>query len=174
MGGFEQCYIILLTIFMNKEDLENTRLKYSAVLSMKASEGEIQWSRYNAMLVVNTIIIVLIGFEYGGEKTFPDFFHYLFQLIPFLGLLLCYAWQQMTSRGFRWTKFWMERAYDMEFQISGLINPVQEGRRLRDSIGEGVTKSMSLAIINIFATIYFCIHLFHMYNFSINVYPGLR
>lgn len=146
----------------NPKDLENARVKYSAVLSLKASEGDIQWSRYNAMLVVNTIIVGFIGFAYNREFDFPFFFNILFWFTPLLGLLLCYAWHQMTKRGFMWTKFWMDTAYRIEGQIDGDINPVQEGRELRDTIGEGVTKRASLRIINFFAVIYTLIFIFNL------------
>lgn len=56
------------------EDLENARIKYSSVLDLKNSEGEIQWNRYNAMLVVNTIFIGFIGFTYNKDFSFPWFF----------------------------------------------------------------------------------------------------
>lgn len=40
----------------NENDIENARVKYASVIDLKNAEGEIQWSRYNAMLLVNTII----------------------------------------------------------------------------------------------------------------------
>ena len=61
----------------------------------------------------------------------------------------------------------MEKAYDIEFLLSGSINPIQDGRRLRDCMGEGVTKSMSLTIINVFALVYFSIHIYHMYQLTL-------
>lgn len=136
------------------EDLENIRLKYSSVLTMKASEGEIQWSRYNAMLVANTIIIGLISFTYTKDSIFPLLLQIIFWFAPFLGILLCIVWHKMTERGFSWTKFWTDKAYDLEGCIKGTVNPIQDGRKKRDDMGAGYTKRVSLLIIDFFAVIY--------------------
>ena len=42
---------------MKKNELENIRVKYQVSITLKDSEGQIQWGRYNAMLVINTILI---------------------------------------------------------------------------------------------------------------------
>ncbi len=136
------------------EDLENARIKYSSVLDLKNSEGEIQWNRYNAMLVVNTIFIGFIGFTYNKDFSFPWFFKIIFWLTPVLGLLLCHLWYKMTERGFMWSEFWMTKANEIENQINGKINPIKEGKKLRDIIGAGATKNASFIIINVFALIY--------------------
>lgn len=136
------------------EELENTRIKYSSVLNLKNSEGEIQWNRYSAMLVVNTIFIGFIGFTYNKDFSFPWFFKIIFWLIPVLGLLLCHLWHKMTERGFMWSEFWMIKANKIEGQINGKINPIKEGEELRNILGKGVTKNASFMIIGIFAFIY--------------------
>lgn len=137
------------------KDLENARVKYIAVLSLKASEGEIQWSRYNAMLVVNTIFIGFISFVYSKDFDFPLFFRIIFWMTSLLGIFLCHSWHKMTERGFKWTQFWMRKANELEGNIDGEINPVKEGKKLRDFIGAGITEKYSLIIIKIIALIYF-------------------
>ncbi|MEK7533582.1 MAG: hypothetical protein AAB542_04065 [Patescibacteria group bacterium] len=146
----------------DKQNLENIRTKYSSALSLKASEGEIQWNRYNSMLVVNTIIIGFIGLIYSNDFSFPSFYKILFQLIPFLGLTLCSVWYHMTKRGFFWTSFWINEANKLERKIAGGVNPVINGKRERDRMGAGITKSFSLWIINIFAIVYFSIFLYNL------------
>ena len=136
------------------EDLENARVKYNAVLNLKASEGDIQWNRYNAMLVVNTIIIGFISFTYNKDFNFPIFFRILFWLIPLFGFLFSIVWYKMTERGFMWTRFWIDRAWEIETQINGEINPIQEGRDKMEKKGEGYTRKASLSIIICFAVVY--------------------
>lgn len=137
----------------NPEDLENARIKYSSVLNIKNSEGEIQWNRYNAMLLANTIFITLISFSNNNSsRIFIS--KIMFWIMPILGLVLCHLWRQMTERGFMWGRFWMKKANEIENQIGGKINPIQEGKKLRDVIGAGVTRNASFMIIKIFALIY--------------------
>lgn len=139
---------------MANNSQENARIKYSAVLSLKASEGEIQWNRYNAMLVVNTLIIGFIGFSYNEKYAYSFLIRGLLFFTPLLGILLCIMWHKMTDRGFMWTKFWINKAYEIENEIESNINPVQDGRRLQEITGEGVTKQFSLLIIIIFMLVY--------------------
>jgi hypothetical protein len=135
---------------MNKEELENTRLKYQKSLDLFASEGQIQWSRYNTMLLINTIIIGLSSFN----KDFPQSFKILFWLSPLIGFLLCYFWHRMTERGFIWMNHWITEANDLERQLRGTINPLQNGDKLRSKIESKVTENASLTIIKIVALLY--------------------
>jgi hypothetical protein len=128
--------------FMANKDFEINIAQYNAVLQLKASEGDIQWNRYDAMLVVNTIIIAFMGFEYNPDFTFPEFYKKVFVFVPFLGLLLCIIWYQMTERGFIWTKFWMKEANKLESYINCIfkdyLNTIEKLDKKID--GEKVTK----------------------------------
>jgi hypothetical protein len=143
-----------------KIKLENARVKYSSVIDLKNAEGQIQWSRYNAMLVVNTIFLGFIGSSYNKDFYLPDFLYFVLELLPVLGLILCLCWYKMTERGFIWTQFWMKEANKIEKEvIRGNVNPVLEGEELRDIIGSGITKKASFTVIGIFAFIYLLISL---------------
>ncbi|MFH0773549.1 MAG: hypothetical protein V1922_04540 [bacterium] len=137
-----------------QQDLENARVKYSSVLDTKNSEGEIQWNRYNAILVANTIFISLFTFAASNTKQTLILKATLW-IMPILGIVLCILWHKMTERGFIWTNFWMQKANEIENQIDGQINPIQEGEKLRNTIGEqGMTKKAASWIIIIFILIY--------------------
>lgn len=136
---------------MKNDELENARVKYQAALSLFTSEGQIQWSRYNAMLVVNTILFGLISLK---DFTFPDFFQFLFRLLPIFGLILCYSWHRMTERGFVWMNHWISEANKLEKQLGGQLNPIQSGDELRFKVGTNVIKNDSLLIIKIIALLY--------------------
>ena len=138
-------------------DVENARTKYSAALSLKNSEGEIQWNRYNAILLANTIIIGLFSFVLDNNLKLSFLLNIILWATPLFGIYLCFVWFRMTARGFMWTKFWMDKAHDIEDQIYGEINPVQEGKKVRDIIGQEYTKKASLSIIVIFILIYILI-----------------
>ncbi|MEK7186375.1 MAG: hypothetical protein AAB675_03345 [Patescibacteria group bacterium] len=136
-----------------KEELENARVKYQAAMSMSSFEGEVQWSRYSAILLVNTIFIAIIGFSYGIE--FKGSYRLFRTVAPLLGLLLCFLWYQMTDRGFIWMNHWITEARKIEDkQLKGEINPVNAGQELKSKIGAGVTKKASFLVIGIIAFVY--------------------
>lgn len=132
----------------NNREIETARTKCNAVLNLKASEGDIQW------IVVNTIIIGFISFTYNKDFNFPIFFRILFWLIPLFGFLFSIVWYKMTERGFMWTRFWIDKAWEIETQINGEVNPIQEGRDKMKEKGEGYTRTTSLSIIICFAVVY--------------------
>lgn len=145
------------------EDLANARLKYQSAINLKTSEGEIQWARYNCMLVVNGAFTGLIFLTYSNSSV-PVFLTILLSFVPILGLLLCYLWYNMTQRGFMWTNFWITEANRIEDQIDGEINPVQEGNDFRSNLAIGVTKNASLLIIKVFGVIYLVLLLINVYR----------
>lgn len=140
---------------MNREnqDLENARVKYTSVLSIKNSEGEIQWNRYNAILVANTIFVSLFSFAANSDGSAP-ILKIVVWVIPIFGIVLCFLWYIVTKRGFLWSTFWIKKANEIESQIKGKINPIQEGKELRDMIGPEATKKAAVAIIIIFIVLY--------------------
>lgn len=42
-------------------ELENIRVKYAASVSLKDSESQIQWSRFNVLLLINTVFLGFYG-----------------------------------------------------------------------------------------------------------------
>ena len=135
------------------EELENTRIKYQTSLNLFSSEGQIQWRRYSAMLLINTLLFGLIGLDknINLSKSFP----LVFQFAPLFGLILCYLWHRMTERGFIWLNHWIYEANKLEEEIKGQTNPIQKGAELRFKIGGDVTRNASLLIIKIFILLYF-------------------
>jgi hypothetical protein len=146
----------------NESDIENARVKYSSVIDLKNTEGQIQWSRYSAMLIANTIFIGFIGYKYSNGFCFPSIFNILFGLFPLLGLILCFSWYRMTRRGFMWTRFWMKKANELESEISGKVNPIIGGKELMEVTGgSGITEKASVLVIYIFVVIYFLLLVFN-------------
>jgi len=149
------------------EELKDARSKYQASVNLFMSEGQIQWSRYSAILVVNTVLIGLIGFRYSTGIKFPNSLTVVFDLTPIFGLLLCYWWLRMTERGFTWMNFWTSQANRIEDQIDGEINPVQNGKEFKSNVESEVTKNASLWIIRIIGLIYFVITVINLSRWEI-------
>ncbi|OGH10809.1 MAG: hypothetical protein A3B38_03860 [Candidatus Levybacteria bacterium RIFCSPLOWO2_01_FULL_36_13] len=142
---------------------------YGASVSMRISEAQIQWERFNAMLVINTIFIGLIGFSFGKDFIVPT---PIKEFLPLFGIFLCVLWFKVTRRGFMWTQFWTETARKIEEkdvdknQIrpfnDGLIHKIENKTLLNTSIS-------SYLIIAIFALIYFALLLITISTFLNNL-----
>ncbi len=105
---------------------DNQKSEYEISVNMRISESQIQWERFNAMLVINTILIGFIGFTYSTEFKIPIFIQ-LF-LSP-MGIVLSLLWMRMTNRGFMWTKFWTDEARIIEEKNKEqIIKPFKEGK----------------------------------------------
>ena len=140
------------------EELENARIKYSSALSLHNSQGEIQWTRFSAILIINTLLIGLIGFAYSKDFNFTIFLKIAFLLIPIFGIYLCDLWYKISDRGFFWIDFWLISARELERNLPGGINPVTKGRDERDKLEEkSITKNAALSIIRSFKWIYIII-----------------
>lgn len=140
---------------LNKEELENVRTKYSNAINIHNSEGQIQWVRYSAMLVINTVLVGLIGFAYSKDFRFPAPLKVMFLLTPLFGILLCAKWRRMSERGFYWINHWIVEARKLEVYLSGGTNPINEGNNKRvENEEKEVTKRASLWIIDAFKIVY--------------------
>lgn len=121
------------------------------------SEGQIQWSRFNAMLVVNSVFLAFTGLAFSDNslglhiavpKTIP----------PLLGLLFCYLWFKMTKNGFYWINHWLSEARKLEKILKNSVNPIIEGNTKREIRKEVInTAYAAYFIIGIIAFLYFVI-----------------
>ncbi|MFU8766844.1 MAG: hypothetical protein ACNA7I_04150 [Candidatus Methanoperedens sp.] len=75
---------------------ENARVGYQVAVDLLIAEEEGIWSRFNVMLVANSIIIAIIGLAPTNQPTPPIFDSYL----PFVGLVLCIWWFVLINRGY--------------------------------------------------------------------------
>ena len=135
----------------------NHKSQYEACVNMRIAEGQIQWERYNAMLVINTIFMGFVGFTFSKEFNIPN----LIKLtLPFLGILLCLLWLQMTQRGFMWVIFWTNKAREIEI-FSGdknSVRPFADGKKYKESHETTInTRFASYSIIAMFIGLYLLI-----------------
>lgn len=140
---------------------EDIKVKYQIAINLFIHEGQVHWSRYNAMLVVNTALFALLTFNKDSfDLKVLSFF------APIFGLILCGLWRTMTNRGFIWMKHWMVEANKLEKQLKGPLTPIQNGDELRLKMGEGFTKNASIFIIKIFIVIYIILMVNNIILFS--------
>lgn len=99
---------------MKNEKLENARIKYQTAINIFNSEGQIQWGRYNAMLVVNSLLLTLTGILSKNDFQIPVL---IVEIAPIVGLVFCYLWFKMTKNGFYWINHWISEARKLEDQL---------------------------------------------------------
>ena len=95
---------------MTKE--ESVPAGYEQAISLKIYEGELVWSRSQAMLVINTILIATIGVFLN--TTTPN--DTVLITLAVCGFLFCIVWLESSIRGFAFNKFWSYSARDLEEQ----------------------------------------------------------
>lgn len=136
---------------------------------MRIAESQIQWERYNAMLVVNTIFMTLIGLTLNPNSNVPILVK---QILPPLGIILCLLWLQMTKRGFMWTKFWTDLARTIEDKHGhkNQINPFVEGliHKIKNEAFIN-TKIASFIVIWIFIVIYLITLIDNIFPYLCNI-----
>ena len=111
---------------------EVAKIKYQIAIEKNISESEIQWSRTNSMLVVNTILISAITLNFQKDSLIPPV------IIIFLcltGIVNCYLWYVMNKRGFIWINHWIKSANSLErkyLKDKALeLNPILNGEELQ-------------------------------------------
>ncbi len=106
-------------------DIAVTNL-YVSVARQFMTEGQLIWSRFNAMLVANSIIFLLIGraLEGGIEGEQLTRGAILLVLIAgFFGVILSIAWLNLNLRSLRLQRYWRECA--IRFDWEKLPNPTR-------------------------------------------------
>jgi hypothetical protein len=108
------------------EELENTRIGYRAAIDLWIAQGNQNWSRFNAMLVANSVIVAVIV-QIVRDHPFLDWRVQL--ALPVVGLIVCWSWLAAVSRGMTYQDYYVARARDLESQL-GPVNVVQGGHIL--------------------------------------------
>lgn len=98
---------------------ENARVGYQVAVDLLIAEGEGIWSRFNVMMVANSIIIAIIGLAPTNQPTPAIFDNYL----PFVGLVLCIWWFVLINRGYSYRDYFIQTARELEEQY--LANSVR-------------------------------------------------
>lgn len=145
----------MATEISSSDKFENIRIKYQEAIGLKNSEGEIQWHRFNAILIVNTILIGLIGLNDNNSLVYlPQYFK---QYLPVSGFVICTLWLLMTWKGFKWMDIWMKEANILEESLPGGSDPVKNGEKYKSIVLK--TSYAAYAIILIILIIYLVIFL---------------
>lgn len=90
----------------------DARIGYQVAVDLLIAEGEGIWSRFNVMLLANSIILAIIGLALTSESTSPVFDIYL----PFIGITLCIWWFFLINRSYSYRDYFIHTARELEQQ----------------------------------------------------------
>jgi len=108
---------------------EDVRLGYQVATDLWAYEGQLLWSKFNAMLVANSIVLATIGLGISASSKLAIFT----KGMPLAGLAFCLLWFLVTKRGFDNYIYWVLSARELEEQyLSDAVKTVSRGGDLAD------------------------------------------
>ncbi len=90
-----------------KSDIQ---VSYEQAIELYMYEGQLVWSRFQSMLVMNTILFGAIGISLSSNK--PN--EFILIVLSFIGFLLSVILFVATIRGFASNKFWALCAREIE------------------------------------------------------------
>ncbi|MGB3477835.1 MAG: hypothetical protein WBB67_01600 [bacterium] len=92
---------------------ENAYLGYQIATTLWTTDGQAVWSKFNAMLLANSILIASIGFFINSQQYFLSIY------MSIAGLVLCLLWYFIIKRGFDYYKYWIFSARELEEKYLG-------------------------------------------------------
>lgn len=119
----------------NNKTHDIAKLGYETAVQLWIYEGELIWSKYNAMLVANSIVMGILGFAISSNNvSVPKY--YMIGL-GVVGIVLCLAWYQLMKRGYDTLIYWVFSALEIEAtHLTPTLEIFQRGRKF--SAGEKV------------------------------------
>ena len=97
-------------------NLENIRAGYKAAIDLWTAAASQNWSRFHAMVLVNTIIMAVIVQVFVEKVVLPYAW-----LIPMCGLILCGLWVLLLARGISYQDYYVASARQLEQHLAPTI-----------------------------------------------------
>ena len=111
----------------NKPSGDNAGIGYQVAVDLWAYEGASVWSRFNAMVLANSIFfagIILLVMDNGSYDNF-------IKLMTIAGILLCILWFLLNERGFSYHNYYISSARELEKDLPG-VKIVKDGQKFSD------------------------------------------
>ena len=115
------------------EQVQNALMGYQVAVDLWINQGNQGWSKFNAMLVVNSIIIASIGFVGAGAGQQSS----LILALPISGILICAVWYIHVSRDAAYSDYFVMSARELEEKyLSNSVQTISRGGKFAE--GENV------------------------------------
>jgi len=109
--------------------IENARVGYQVATNLWIYEGETLWSKFNALLVANSIILGSIGISMTASSRLVVFS----MGMPIIGIILCGLWFLLTKRSFEFYVYWIFSAREIEERyLKGSVQTISRGGKFAD------------------------------------------
>jgi hypothetical protein len=133
---------------------EDERAGYRAAIDLWTASGHQNWSRFNAMLVANAVIVAAIVQILVGKIMAP-----WAVLLPIVGLVLCGLWFIALARGLAYQDHYVQSARQLEDRLGVEVNIVRGGQNFAEGRMRGFerlpTRGVMYAVIGLFGLLYF-------------------
>lgn len=153
----------------NSNDQENARIGYQVAVDLWGILVETSWSRFNAMVVANSIIIGMLALTLISDKKILFIFA---SVISIIGIILCILWFFLMKRDSEFQYYYSRSAGELEEYLNK-VETVRRGHKFANgekvSIKNGLcptelemswnlkTRSLINWVIYLFIGIYFLI-----------------
>jgi len=107
-----------------QERLENARVGYQAALDLWNTQAQPASSRFNVMVVANSIILGTIGLAIAYSRSFPLFFT---QGLSLVGIVLWLVWLHAHWRASQYNNYLALSARELENYLSDSVVTVSRG-----------------------------------------------
>src|SRR5688500_10982517 len=94
----------------NAYAIDDIRIAYGVAASLAIYEGELVWSRFNAMAVANSIIVATLGFTVASAKPLLLISYGM----PLVGIVLCGSWLMLMNRAFDYYEYLVLSTRELE------------------------------------------------------------
>lgn len=120
-----------------EERLENARVGYQAALDLWNAQAQLASSRFNVMVVANSIILATIALAIAYSRSFPLFFT---QALSLVGIVLCVVWLHAHWRSSQYNNYLLWSARELESYLTDSVVTVSRGA----SFSEGTEVTLTI------------------------------
>jgi hypothetical protein len=107
---------------------DDVRAGYEVAVELMVSEAEMLWSKFNALLVINTILLGTSSLNiFGPNQASPLGRLVSGAVAPFVGVILCVLWWLLMDRSFSRFDYWIHSARELEERMAGPITTLTRG-----------------------------------------------
>lgn len=95
-----------------KEKMENARIGYQVASNLWICENQVYWSRFSALVLVNSILLAAIAVMSASDKCSSQILHCY--IMPCAGIILCILWLLISLRSSKKYFYYMNSARELE------------------------------------------------------------
>lgn len=120
------------------DEMENARIGYQVAVDLWTFQSTLNWSRFNAMLTANSIILAIFGVSLQAGNSVVSNIRFFQTVLLSVGLFLCLFWIVLTARGNDYHRYWIKEARDIEIKYFRHQFSTISGAQINDPKGKRI------------------------------------